>query len=103
VRNSGHPIRTPLFLDVSNKLTYFLKQEHENGFTTIRAKIELDVPKKVQMSQAKGIDVLCNNDVLGDIKKTQLYYVQRPQKHRTATLTRGFVLTLDKLVKVTMD
>jgi len=46
-----------------------LKQEHKNGIADIRGRIELDVPKNVQISQVKGVDVLCNSDVPGDIKK----------------------------------
>jgi len=36
------------------------------------------------------------------LKKTQSYFLQRPRKHRTATLIRDFSLTLGKLMKVTM-
>jgi len=56
-------------LDVNSKYTCFLKQEYKNGIAIIRGKIDLDVPKNVQMSQVEGVDVLCNSDVPGDIEK----------------------------------
>jgi len=49
--------------------TCFFKQEHKNGIVAIRDKIELDVPKNVQISHVEGVDVLCNGDVPGDIEK----------------------------------
>jgi len=46
-----------------------LKQEHKNGIAVIRRRIELDVPKNVQMSQVEGVDVLCDSDVPRDTEK----------------------------------
>jgi len=46
-----------------------LKQKHKNGIAAIRGRIELDVIKNVQMSQVEGVDVLCDGDVPGHIKK----------------------------------
>jgi len=63
-----------VFLDVNSKHTCFLKQKHKNGIAAIRDIIEMDVPKNVQMSQVEGVDVLCDGNVPGDIKKTQLRF-----------------------------
>jgi len=59
----------PVFLDINSRHTCFLKQEYKNGNAAIRGKIELNVPKNIQMSQVERVDVLCDSDVSGDIEK----------------------------------
>jgi len=47
----------------------FPKQKIKNGIATMGSRIELDVLENVSMSQADQVHVLCDLNVLGDIKK----------------------------------